>query len=467
MRLQVVAREIDCRLDAESVFDAIYGASENAFWLDTSTDDGFSYLGDASGPLARIVRYDAGHGANFLDWLRADLQRLDVQVPDLPFDFALGWVGALGYECKAETDGQRAHRAATPDAWMLFVDRALAFDHERRTWCALALAPIDDDRAAHVWIDDVTTRLHNARGLLPPERPDTTSVGPLRLRHDRRAYTDRIRASLDEIHAGESYEICLTNMLEADGSLDPWPAYRFLRHANPVPFAAYLRCGDFSVLSCSPERMLRIDRDGWAESKPIKGTRRRGRTEVEDVALRCELAADAKERAENLMIVDLVRNDLGRCAEVGTVRVERPFDVETYSSVHQLVTTVRARLRADADVTDCVRAVFPAGSMTGAPKVRTMEIIDEFEAGARGIYSGSIGYFSLSGTVDLNVVIRTLVVFPDRLTYGVGGAITALSDADAEFEETAVKATPLLSLLGQRFPERDYVQSPRPSMTPS
>jgi para-aminobenzoate synthetase len=277
----------------------------------------------------------------------------------------------------------------------------------------------------------------------------------------------RILACQEEIAAGESYEVCLTNMVEADGSLDPWPAYRYLRRTHPAPFGAYLRCGSFSVLSTSPERMLHVDRDRWAESKPIKGTRPRGRDAHEDDQLRAELATDPKERAENLMIVDLVRNDLGRCAEVGTVRVERPFDVETYSSVHQLVTTVRARLRVDADVTDCVRAVFPAGSMTGAPKIRTMEIIDGLEAGARGIYSGSIGYFSLSGTVDLNVVIRTLVVFPDRLTYGVGGAITALSDADAEFEETAVKATPLLSLLGHRFPERDYVQSPRPSMTPS
>ncbi len=458
-------RRVDCALDAESVFHAVYGASDTAFWLDTSIGGGFSYMGDASGPLARVVMYDTARSEHhFFDWLRADIARWQgdlADVPDLPFDFALGWVGALGYELKRETGGELRHRAETPDAWMLFADRALAFDHEHGACYALALAPLGDDAAARVWIDGVAQRLRHASPLPQPAPPDVTAIGPLRLRHDRDAYAELIRACLDEIAAGESYEICLTNMLEADGTLDPWAAYRFLRHTHPVPFGAYLRCGSFSVLSCSPERMLRVDRNGRVESKPIKGTRPRGRTPDEDDALRAELATDAKERAENLMIVDLVRNDLGRCAEVGSVHVDRPFDVETYSAVHQLVTTVRAQLRADAPVTDCVRAVFPAGSMTGAPKIRTMQIIDRLEAGARGIYSGSIGYFSLTGAVDLNVVIRTVVVLPDGLRYGTGGAITALSDADAEFEETVVKASPLFSLLAGQ------VQSPRPSMTPS
>ncbi len=461
MRYQVVGRPLDCSLSAESVFHALFGASENAFWLDSSTGDGFSYMGDASGPFARVLTYDASEHDGFFDWLRADLEQLDVCLPDLPFDFALGWVGALGYELKCETGGELRHHAETPDAWMLFADRAIAFNHNTRTCYALALASADDDTIALAWIDDVAARLRESPRLTTPRAPVVERIGPLRSRHDRDAYTQLIGACLEEINAGESYEICLTNMLEADGALDPWPAYRFLRHAHPVPFGAYLRCGAFSVLCSSPERMLRVDRDGRIESKPIKGTRPRGRTPTEDEALREELSTDAKERAENLMIVDLVRNDLGRCAEVGTVQVERPFDVESYTSVHQLVTTVTAQLRADAHVTDCVRAVFPAGSMTGAPKIRTMQILDELEAGARGIYSGSIGYFSLTGAIDLNVVIRTVVVLPNALRYGTGGAITALSEPGAEFEETIVKASPLFSLLTAQ------VQSPNPSMTPS
>jgi para-aminobenzoate synthetase len=473
-RWKVIARQLDCVPDAESAFHAIYGNSDNAFWLDRSA--GSSFMGDASGPHARVATYDATrqevtadgrvHSGSLFDWLGADLERIKVDVPELPFDFALGWVGALGYELKSQTGGERAHTASTPDAWMLFADRALGFDHSTQSCYALALAPIGGEAAAHAWITDVATKLRDTLPLAPAERPDTDRIGPLRLRHSRLEYAARIADCQRELADGHSYEICLTNMVEADGSLDAWTAYRYLRRTHPAPFGAYLRCGAFSVLSCSPERMLRIDRDRWAESKPIKGTRPRGRTAEEDEELRVELATDPKERAENLMIVDLVRNDLGRCAEVGTVRVDDAFAVETYSSVHQLVTTVRAKLRADTHVTDCVRALFPAGSMTGAPKIRTMKIIDGLEAGARGIYSGCIGYFSLSGAADFSVVIRTLVLFPDRLSYGVGGAITALSDVDAEFEETAVKAAPLLSLLGADFPQHRYVQSPKPSATP-
>jgi para-aminobenzoate synthetase len=165
------------------------------------------------------------------------------------------------------------------------------------------------------------------------------------------------------------------------------------------------------------------------------------------------LATSAKDRAENLMIVDLVRNDLGSVATLDGVRVATLFDVETHPTVHQLVSTVRAELRPDRSAVDCVRAAFPGGSMTGAPKLRTMSIIDRLEGGPRGVYSGALGYFSLTGAADLSIVIRTLVVEPDRVSYGVGGAIIALSTPDAELAETAVKAAPLLRLLNQDFPE--------------
>jgi para-aminobenzoate synthetase len=266
-------------------------------------------------------------------------------------------------------------------------------------------------------------------------------------RHDESAYTELIAACQEAIAAGESYEICLTNTLTLRERVDPWLTYRLLRRANPAPYAAYLRLPGFSVLSSSPERFLRIDPAGMVESKPIKGTRPRGATVEQDARLAAQLRTDEKERAENLMIVDLVRNDLGRTAALGSVHVPTLFGVESYETVHQLVSTVRAELAPGAEPLDCVRAAFPGGSMTGAPKLRTCEILDALEGGARGVYSGAIGYFSLSGALDLSIAIRCLVVTGDEVTLGVGGAITALSDPAAEVEETRVKAGALLRTL--------------------
>jgi para-aminobenzoate synthetase len=281
-----------------------------------------------------------------------------------------------------------------------------------------------------------------------------TARGMVHPRHDRGAYLDRIAECQAEIHDGESYEVCLTNAVTAPVTIDPRRTFSWLRQGSPVPYGALLEFPDVAILSASPERFLTVGHDGVVESKPIKGTRPRGATPADDVALHDDLATNAKDRAENLMIVDLVRHDLGRCATVGSVRADPVFQVETYANAHQLVSTVRAELRDDCSAVDGVRAAFPPGSMTGAPKIRTMEIIDRLEAGPRGVYSGAIGYFSLTGAADFSVVIRTVVLRAGVLSYGVGGAIIALSDAEAEYEEIAVKATPLLRLLGTEFPGR-------------
>jgi para-aminobenzoate synthetase len=450
-------RRVTTHASAETVFDTLFAADDYAFWLDSANGDRFSVLGDAGGPRARVATADVTTGTvtvrsadgdqtihgGFLDWLAADLAEHQVAAPDLPFGFALGWVGYLGYELKAECGSPNAHRSAHPDAAMIFADRAVVFDHQEHH---VYLLTLEDDG----WIDEVEATLHGLTdNSADPPVPD---LGPLRLRHDRATYLELIAACQREITAGETYEVCLTNQLVADGKLDPWPSYRRLRHANPEPFGALLRFGELSVLSASPERFLQVTADGVAESRPIKGTRPRGGTAEEDLALRQELAASVKDRAENLMIVDLVRNELGSVAELDGVGVATLFGVETHPTVHQLVSTVRARLRPDRTAVDAVRAAFPGGSMTGTPKLRTMEIIDRLEGGPRGVYSGALGYFSLSGAADLSIVIRTLVADGDQMSYGVGGAIIALSAPDDEVAETAVKATPLIRLTGQDFP---------------
>lgn len=469
--LRVLARQVACHADAEAVFDAIYRDSEHSFWLDSGMRTGdagrFSFMGDAAGPLARLVTADVRTGqitvtgadgvttctGSFFDWLRHDLISHAATIPPLPFGFALGWAGYLGYELKAETGGDDRYRSPYPDACMIFADRAIAFDHDTAAVYLLALADTETSPAIH-WLDQTERRLAAISRSELPTLSGIGDIGHIRLRHSRTAYLEKIASCQRQITAGETYEVCLTNILEAKGTLDPWPAYRSLRRDNPVPYAAYLRFGELSVLSASPERFLRIDADGAAESKPVKGTRPRGRSGEEDQRLRAELAASEKDRAENLMIVDLVRNDLGVTAIPGSVTVERLFDIETFITVHQLVSTIRSRLRPGTHAVDCIKAAFPGGSMTGAPKVRTMRIIDDLESGPRGIYSGAIGYFALSGAADLAITIRTLVATPGKVSFGVGGAIVAMSDPDEEYEETAVKATPVLTLLGQPFPER-------------
>ena len=263
---------------------------------------------------------------------------------------------------------------------------------------------------------------------------------------------DRVQ---EQLRLGNSYEVNLTYRQSVESDLAPVPAYLRLRDLNPAPYAGYLQHHGVSVLSSSPERFATIDRHRWVETKPIKGTTPRGATAELDEQHRHELATDPRFRSENLMIVDLLRNDLSMVCEPGTVTVPALMQVESYASVHQLVSTIRGHLRDEVGTIDALRALFPAGSMTGAPKLRTMEIIADVETSPRGVYAGALGWISGDGRADLGVVIRTLVANPVepgaarfRYTLGTGGAITVRSDAAGEFEETRWKAARLLSVFG-------------------
>lgn len=474
-------RVLERAVDTEAAFLCLYGTSATAFWLDSEHVepglDRFSFLGDATGPLAEVVRYRVGTGfvtvtgpggrtrrepGTILDYLAAALRARFLPLPaQLPFDFAGGYVGYLGYEVKADCGGTAAHRATTPDAQWVFADRLVVVDHlaGRTHLVALTGPGAAARRDTGNWLEETAAMLEQLPTWTNPEPLDTGSVpaapadpahstGPVdpvrsmvedHLVRGRGQYLRDIAACQAALRAGESYEITLTDQLSLPATADGLGTYRVLRRANPAPYSAYLRFDDLAIACSSPERFLKIDRTRTVETKPIKGTARRDPDPAVDERLRRALTEDPKTRAENVMIVDLLRNDLGRVCEIGSVRVHDLLATETYSTLHQLVSTVRGTLRADTDVIACLRACFPGGSMTGAPKIRTMQIIDDLENRARGVYSGTIGFLGLGGTADLNIVIRTAVRHDGRWQIGAGGAIVLDSVAADEYDEMLLK----------------------------
>ena len=461
-KFELCTRKLNLSPDTEQMFVHLFGKSPNAFWLDSSRVElglsRFSFMGDSSGDNSLLIRYQTltqeltvtqSHTVSFrkqgiFEYLKRELEQRHCSSEELPFDFNCGFVGYFGYELKAECGSQLKHPSSLPDAMFLLADRMIAIDHQEQTLYLLCLVQQGQTTSAEAWFESIKQQIENLPSLsaIVPEKKQTPVI--FRLSRSEKTYLNDIEKSLQEIHEGETYQVCLTNQIYTDTTPDPLEFYRTLRHINPAPYSAFLRFGDVAIACSSPERFLRIDRQGWVETKPIKGTLPRGKTPEEDFILRERLRNSEKDRAENLMIVDLLRNDLGRVCAAGTVHVPKLMDVETYATVHQLVTTIRGQLRAGMSAIDCIRNAFPGGSMTGAPKLRTLEIINRLEQEARGVYSGAIGFLGLNGSADLNIVIRTAVLTPEQTSIGVGGGIVALSNPQMEFEETMLKAKALI-----------------------
>jgi para-aminobenzoate synthetase len=447
---------------ADLVFAAIYADSLPAVWLDSNAAGDplsrFSFMADVADPLSYAVRYrsqareleilrHSGRSVvrqSVFDFLKAALAQEHVLAPDFPFPFRGGFLGYFGYELKGECDGRYVHASALPDAYFLHVHRFLAFDHQTAQCFVVA---VGDTGSEERWLDETAAAVRAARGgEVERPQPEVEEVR-FALDQSRDAYVQRVSQALEEIRAGESYQVCLTNRIRTVFTGDTLALYRLLRRRNPSPFSAFLRSDAFSILGTSPERFLSIDPAGVVETRPIKGTIRRSRDPIEDLRLADELSSSDKNRAEHLMIVDVLRNDLGRVARFGSVRVPELMAIETRATVHHIVSSVRAELSESHDAIDCIRAAFPGGSMTGAPKLRTMEIIDGLETTARGVYSGALGYLSADGAVDLSIVIRTAVAANGSISIGVGGGVVATSDPQDEFDEAMLKGAALMEAI--------------------
>ncbi|MBA3318733.1 MAG: aminodeoxychorismate synthase component I [Gemmatimonadales bacterium] len=457
-------------------------------FLDSAAGTGFSYLAAdpaivvrSKGKVTEVMQGDAWRMAegDALDVIRGMLQDARVDpAPGLP-PFQGGAAGYIGYDYGAVLERvppTRHDDLALHDVLLGFYDWVIAWDHrQERAWIvSLGLPACGSEREGRarermeVVAARATRRLDSAetssratarddaspqrrRPTAAPSYPVTSTdaavaIG-LRSTFTHRGYLDAVAKVREYIVAGDIFQANLSQRFQAPLGEPPFELYRRLRQRNPAPFAAYLGFGDVVVLSVSPERFLRLDHERQVETRPIKGTRPRGLVPMHDAALGRALAESEKDRAENVMIVDLLRNDLSRVCRPGTVRVPELFALEQHPTVHHLVSTVVGELEPAADAVDLVRAAFPGGSITGAPKVRAMEIIAELEPTRRGVYCGAIGYLSATGAMDSSIVIRTFVATGGELYFQAGGGIVADSDPELEYRETMDKARALIEVL--------------------
>ena len=372
-----------------------------------------------------------------------------------PLPFAGGAIGYFGYDLGRRLEQLPAIAARDidiPDMVVGLYEHAIVVDHER------ALAWLVSHPHARQSAE-VLLKAWSSQPAVTPAAFGTRFevISQVQPEIDFDGYAKAWQRIQDYLQAGDVYQVNLTQRFSAQVRGAPWDAYLRLRTLNPAPFSAYIGLGgDSAILSSSPERFIRVEGD-VVETRPIKGTRRRSEDKIEDAALAAELAESPKDRAENVMIVDLLRNDLGKTCVTGSVEVPTLFAIETYARVHHLVSTVKGRIAPGNSCFDVLRACFPGGSITGAPKIRAMEIIEELEPNRRSIYCGAIGYASCNGQMDTNIAIRTLVQHRGRLYCWAGGGIVIDSGLEAEYQESLTKAAAMLDVFAHaEIPGMDH-----------
>ncbi len=427
----------------EEVFLQIFGKQNNVFWLDSNKAEKglsrFSYMGKATNVYTYSFRKKQ---QDVFSHLQNQLEKKYISA-NLPFNFIGGYVGYFGYELQ--------------NSMWFFVDKFLAFDHNEKQIYLVCITTKKEK--ADQWFIDQTEKISKKDSPTQNTKYTTPNSQTItfQLARSHKQYLKDIETCKQYLKNGESYQICLTNSITTSASIDDMALYYTLRELNPAPFAAFLKHDEISILSSSPERFLSIDTQKNVESKPIKGTIKRSTNKDQDIKLANILLNSEKDRAENLMITDLLRNDLGKVCEIGSVHVPTLIGLESYQTVHQLVSTIRGKLRRDISSINCIKACFPGGSMTGAPKRRAMEIIASLEKKARGVYSGALGFISFNGAIDTSIIIRTIIKNKKTLSIGTGGAVLMQSDPEKEYQEMLLKAAVLLKAIVKTLGAKKYI----------
>ena len=482
--------------DPEKVFLSLYGNKKYTFWLDNnstnqSPGNNYSYMGITN----KTIKYSISNHTlsisnnsnpptggqklhqniftylqkELLSWkgvasageprrapaankVSEDVGRGKRETGPL-FDFTGGFVGYFGYEIGKDVPPGTSQ---FPDAYLFFIDKFLAFDHSQKSLYLVALSK--EKNRAEQWFSTTKNQLSRLLHKKQIKQYNNLTIQQFNntmplftFSRSRRQYLKDIRTCQKYLAAGDAYQICLTNQITVNTKTN-WPQprstwltlFRTLRKTNPAPASAYINFGNFALLSSSPEQFLHVDKNGWVTSKPMKGTIQRGETRKKDLRLARRLGKSKKDYAENIMIVDLVRNDLGKACVIGSIKVTKPLEVQTYATVHQLISTIKGKLRPESTIIDLLEASFPGGSMTGAPKIAACKIIKELEKTPRGIYSGTFGFLGLNGTANLAMTIRTIIATKDNLSFGSGGAILSDSKPQEEYNEMLLKAQPLM-----------------------
>ncbi len=464
----VLCQSYDVAVNLPALVDAVQTKHETLVWLDSARvhrlTGRYSVLGwdpwltfSASGESLTLTTSTSTTSwiAHPLKALREVLARYPgPRHADLP-PIGVGWLGWFGYDLNRWIERVPAPKPADidlPDLRLYGMRMLMVVDHlESRSWCVSLVDPHQPPDHAQREARLRLEAFEALRETLPDPGPGSTPVGSqgapaIEPAMSPAAFETMVHRAKQYIEQGDIFQANLSQRFSAAWSGSPRALYLALRAINPSPFACFVTCPEGAIVSCSPERLIQVH-EGWASTRPIAGTRPRGATQEEDLVNSLELILSDKERAEHIMLVDLERNDLGRVCRYGSVAADEVMILEDYSHVIHIVSNIRGRLKAGVDAADVIRAMFPGGTITGCPKVRCMEILQELEPVGRGLYTGSVGYLGFDGTLDLNLLIRTIFVQPARLSFHVGAGIVADSQPDREYEETLAKAQALLKAI--------------------